>query len=355
MPSHFPYALRLASVLISICLVLIGMYWMKDLLILLSFALIFALLLLPLCTKLESKGLPRSLSIAISLLITLIILTGVISLLSLQMAEFISDWPNFIQKTEKWISSLQTFLSRNLNISRKKQMLELSNQTISLLKNSGEILTTTFGTMIHIITTVILIPIFVFFFLYYRNFFASFLGKVFPNTEAQVLSGIMSKTGKVVQSYLIGLFLVMLIVAIVNCVGFYWMGVEYPIFFGILTGLLLIVPYVGIWMATLFPILFSLISLSPANTLAVIAWVAAVQFIEANFITPLVVGSKVSVNPMVAMFVLLIGELIWGIPGLILALPLTAIMKVIFDHVPALEAYGYLLGEAPKRGKRYDV
>lgn len=231
-------------------------------------------------------------------------------------------------------------------------MAELSNQTISLLKNSGTILTTTFGTMIHIITTMVLIPIFVFFFLYYRNFFAAFLSKVFPNTEVHVLDGIMNKTGKVVQSYLIGLFFVMLIVAVVNCIGFSWMGVEYPIFFGILTGLLLIIPYVGIWIATIFPILFSLISLSPANTFAVIAWVAAVQFIEGNFITPLVVGSKVSVNPMVAMFALLIGELIWGIPGLILALPLTAIMKVIFDHVPALEAYGYLLGEAPKRGKR---
>lgn len=144
----------------------------------------------------------------------------------------------------------------------------------------------------------------------------------------------------------------MLMVAVVNCIGFSWMGVEYPIFFGILTGLLLIIPYVGIWIATIFPILFSLISLSPANTFAVIAWVAVVQFIEGNFITPLVVGSKVSVNPMVAMFALLIGELIWGIPGLILALPLTAIMKVIFDHVPALEAYGYLLGEAPKRSNR---
>lgn len=352
MPTHFPYSLRLASVLISICLVITGMYWMKDLLILLSFSLIFALLLLPLCSKLESKGLPRSISISIALLITLIILSAIISLLALQMAEFISDWPIFIQKTEKWIASLQTFLSRNLNISRKKQMVELTNQTINLLKNSGEILTTTFGTMVHIITTLILIPIFVFFFLYYRNFFAAFLSKVFPNTEAHILGGIMNKTGKVVQGYLVGLFLVMLMVAVVNCIGFSWMGVEYPIFFGILTGLLLIIPYVGIWIATIFPILFSLISLSPANTFAVIAWVAAVQFIEGNFITPLVVGSKVSVNPMVAMFALLIGELIWGIPGLILALPLTAIMKVIFDHVPALEAYGYLLGEAPKRGNR---
>ena len=125
MPTNSLYSFRLASVLISMCLVIIGLYWMKDILILLSFALIFALLLLPICSKLESKGLPRLFSIAISLLITLIIIAAIISLLSLQMAEFISDWPIFIHKTEKWISSLQTFLSRNLNISRKKQMTGL--------------------------------------------------------------------------------------------------------------------------------------------------------------------------------------------------------------------------------------
>ena len=111
------------------------------------------------------------------------------------------------------------------------------------------------------------------------------------------------------------------------------------------------IPYIGIWMGALLPILLSLVTLSPSHALAVVAWVAAAQFIEANFITPLVVGSKVSMNPMVAMLALLCGELLWGIPGLILALPLTAVMKVIFDSIPSLEPYGFLLGEAPERTK----
>jgi predicted PurR-regulated permease PerM len=123
-------------------------------------------------------------------------------------------------------------------------------------------------------------------------------------------------------------------------------------FFGCLTGILLLIPYIGIWIGACLPIILTLGSLGPNYALGVIAWVAAVQFVEANFITPLVIGSKVSINPMVAMLALLAGEMIWGIPGLILALPLTAILKVIFDHVPALEAYGFLLGEAPKRSKR---
>jgi predicted PurR-regulated permease PerM len=265
--------------------------------------------------------------------------------------EFSSEFPLFAKKTEKWVSSLQSFISANFNISRRKQMLELSNELMALLKNSGVIISTTFSTAIHAITAMILVPVFTFFFLFYRDFFERFLQKVFPKTEGQVLTNVMEKTGSVVQGYLVGLIVVMLIVGVVNSLGFWWIGVEYPVFFGFLTGILLLIPYIGIWIGALLPILLSLVTLSPSHALAVVAWVAAAQFIEANFITPLVVGSKVSMNPMVAMLALLCGELLWGIPGLILALPLTAVMKVIFDSIPSLEPYGFLLGEAPERTK----
>lgn len=345
------YPVRLAAVLISISLVVLGLYLLQDLLILLSFSMILAMLVLPVCSWLESKGVARSIAIALCILIMFVCIGLLLLLLVGQIAEFASDWPMFIRKAEKWIAGLQSFLSHNLNISRKKQMVEVSNQTINLLKNSGDIITTTFGTVIHGVTSLIIVPIFVFFFLYYRQFFADFLSRVFPTTERSVLQGIMQKTGTVVQSYLVGLLAVMLIVSLLCIAGFWWIGVDYFMFFGCLTGILLLIPYVGIWIGAALPIILTLASLGPNYALGVIAWVAAVQFVEANFITPLVIGSKVSINPMVAMLALLAGEMIWGIPGLILALPLTAILKVIFDHVPALAAYGFLLGEAPKRSK----
>lgn len=346
------YPIRLAAVLISISLVVLGLYLLQDLLILLSFSMILAMLVLPFCLWMESKGIARSLAILFCLLIMFAFLGLLILVLIGQMVEFANDWPMFIRKAEKWIAGLQSFLSSNLNISRKKQMLEVSNQSINLLKNSGSIISTTFGTFIHGITTFIIIPIFVFFFLYYRQFFSDFLVKVFPTTEKTLLQGIMQKTGSVVQSYLVGLLAVMFIVALLCIAGFWWLGVDYFIFFGCLTGILLLIPYVGIWVGAALPIVLTLASLGPNYALGVVVWVAIVQFVEANFITPLVIGSKVSINPMVAMLVLLAGEMIWGIPGLILALPMTAILKVIFDHVPALHAYGFLLGEAPKRLKR---
>jgi predicted PurR-regulated permease PerM len=309
------------------------------------------LLLLPATKFLEAKGLARSLAIGIAIFLSFALLTALLLIAVTQIMEFSSELPLFIKKAEKWISSFQSFISANFNISRRKQMVELSNELMALLKNSGVIISTTFSTAIHTITALILVPVFTFFFLFYRDFFETFLQKVFPKTEGEVLTKVMEKTGSVVQSYLVGLLVLMLIVAVVNSIGFWWIGVEYPLFFGFLTGILLLIPYIGIWMGAILPILLSLVTLSPSHALAVVAWVAAVQFIEANFITPLVVGSRVSMNPMVAMLALLCGELLWGIPGLILALPLTAVMKVIFDSIPSLEPYGFLIGEAPERVK----
>jgi predicted PurR-regulated permease PerM len=330
-------------------LIIAAAYLLQDLLILLSFALVLSLLLLPVSKYLEVKGLPRSLAIGIAILLSFTIISVLLIIAVTQIMEFSSELPLFTKKAEKWISNFQSFISANFNISRRKQMLEFSNELMGLLKNSGVIISTTFSTAIHAITALILVPVFTFFFLFYRDFFGSFLQKVFPQTEGEVLTKVMEKTGSVVQGYLVGLLVVMLIVGVLNSIGFWWIGVEYPLFFGFLTGVLLLIPYIGIWMGALLPILLSLVTLSPSHALAVMAWVAAAQFIEANFITPLVVGSKVSMNPMVAMLALLCGELLWGIPGLILALPLTAVMKVIFDSIPSLEPYGFLLGEAPER------
>lgn len=351
MTNKHPFSSRLAATLFSIGVGIVGMIWLKDILVLLASALVLSLLILPLSSWMEKKGMPRSISIIIVLLISSFVLVGGFTVLSLQVADIVSDWPNYVQKFEKYISTAQSFLSKNLNISRKKQMLEVTNQTMNLLKNSGVILGTTFGTLLHVITTLIILPIFIFFFLYYRSFFAAFLHQVFPKIEEGEMQNLLRKIGRVVQSYLQGLLMVMIMAGILNTIGFWWIGVPYFAFFGTLTGVFLLIPYVGIWLAALLPIILSLVTLSPSHAMAVVAWVAAVQFIEANFITPMVIGSKVSMNPMVAMIALLLGETIWGIQGLILALPLTAMLKVIFDFVPELNAYGFLLGAAPKRVK----
>jgi predicted PurR-regulated permease PerM len=109
MPEKTAYPIRLAAVLISIALVILGLYLLQDLLILLSFGMILAMLLLPICAWLERRGLPRAISISICLLLLVLVLGGLLLLLIGQAAEFVSDWPIFIKKAESWLNSLQSF------------------------------------------------------------------------------------------------------------------------------------------------------------------------------------------------------------------------------------------------------
>ncbi|MFM6937379.1 MAG: AI-2E family transporter, partial [Aquirufa sp.] len=98
MPKDTAYPVRLAAVLISISLVVLGLYLLQDLLILLSFSMILAMLVLPVCTWLESKGFARALAISICLLIMFAFIGLLLLLLVGQIAEFASDWPMFIRK-----------------------------------------------------------------------------------------------------------------------------------------------------------------------------------------------------------------------------------------------------------------
>jgi len=139
-----------------------------------------------------------------------------------------------------------------------------------------------------------------------------------------------------------------LIVGVLNTTGLMILGIEHAMFFGALAAVLTIIPYIGVFIGSLLPILFALVtkdSLWYPVGVALIFWI--VQFLEGNFITPNVVGGRVSINPFAAILALFFGGMIWGAIGMILSIPVLAITKVIFDTVPPLNPYGFLLGNPP--------
>ena len=148
------------------------------------------------------------------------------------------------------------------------------------------------------------------------------------------------------HSYLKGLITVTIIVGSLNTLGLLALGIDYAIFFGFLAAALLIIPFVGILIGSILPIIMALITKdSPMYAVGVAGVFIFVQFLEGNFITPQVVGSKISINGLVAIIALLLGSALWGIAGMALSLPTVAILKVIFDSVPDLKPFGFLLGE----------
>lgn len=156
----------------------------------------------------------------------------------------------------------------------------------------------------------------------------------------------MLRIQSVVQNYIVGLATVIAIIGILNSIGLFALGIKYALFFGLFGALLNVVPYVGVLLGGLLPTVYALITKDSVwYPIGVIGIYWIVQILEANFITPNIVGSKVSLNPFAAIVAILVGEQVWGIAGMILAIPLLAICKVIFDIIEPLKPIGFVLGE----------
>ncbi|PSR02211.1 MAG: hypothetical protein BRD50_07485 [Bacteroidetes bacterium SW_11_45_7] len=218
------------------------------------------------------------------------------------------------------------------------------------LSNSAKHLKTrsTLSTTATAFTALALIPIYIFFLLYYRDFYLQFLFYILKGNEEEEVEEVVHQIQKVVQNYLIGLLMVIFIVAVANSIGLMVLGVKHAIFFGTLAGVLNIIPYIGVLIGSLLPILYSALTMESwfyPIMVAIIFW--GIQTLEGNVITPYVVGSKVRINPLAAILALIIGGLIWGPAGMIIFIPFIAILKVVLDAVPSTRAYGFVLGLPP--------
>ncbi|MCF0038492.1 AI-2E family transporter [Dyadobacter fanqingshengii] len=338
--------LKLASILVSLIATVYILYILRETIIPIAFSILLAILLHPVCLWLERHRVPRIGSILLSILSLFIVLVVLVYVVSLQIGSFAEELPRITEKAETILDQTLTMGERYLNISRSQQVSEAKKYLINALSEGRAVLLSTLVTTTGAISTFILIPLYIFFFLLYRDFFRRFFHKAITNVPNEALDVLLKKIYEVIQSYLSGLFLVILIVGVLNSIGLLILGIPHAIFFGFLAGFLILIPYIGILIGSVLPALLAVVTMdSPWYALGVVGVMGFVQFLEGNFITPNIVGSKVSVNPLAAIVALFLGGQLWGLAGLILALPVTAILKVVFDTIPSMEPYGFLLGE----------
>lgn len=344
--SRYPLSARLAFVLICLVIIIYGMYVLQGVLTLMAFSVLIAMLLYPLCKRLERWRLPRVWAIFICLIVLIGVLAGLIWLTSRQMTNFVDDFPKFQQKIRTILDRLQVLAEERLKIERGQQGAQLRKYSDSLLDGSAGVATTALSMTGTLLGNLSLIPLYVFFILLYRDFFKQFLYKFFASVRKSKMDEILSKIYSIVQSYLVGLLLVIGIVAALNTTGLLILGIDYAPFFGILAAVLLLIPYIGILIGSILPMLYALVTKdSSMYALGVAGVFGFVQILEGNFITPYIVGSKVSINPLAAILGFILFGQLWGVAGLVLALPVIAILKVIFDNVEGMKPFGFLLGE----------
>lgn len=342
-----PFFTRLAYVLISLVIVIYGMYILRDLLIPLTFSGIIALLLVPVCLFLEKYGFPRWLAITVAVLLSLGLIVLLFYIIYIQIADLEEILPQLSDKAEKWYRDLQFMIRDTFHISRTKQRIEGQKYLTEFIKNNGDIITNTLSTTTGLLGNLTLIPLYVFLLLLYRDFIRVFFYKALKPVSNHRVDVVLKKVKDVVVNYVVGLIIVIGIIGILNTTGLLILGIDHAFFFGFFAAILVLIPYIGVAIGSLLPIVFALITKDSAwYAFGVAALFFGVQFLEGNFITPYVVGSKVSINSMSAIIALIIFGNLWGLSGLVLALPLTAIIKVIFDSIEGLRPYGFLIGDA---------
>lgn len=334
--------------LLILTLLVYGLIATSNIFIPLVFSFFIAILLNPFVSFLERKGINKVVAIIIALLLVIIFISGGVYVISIQAKNIIKDLPQLTEKFNYLIDGIGKKMDGLFGFSTEEQIQLLKQNSDQLLSSGSSILGGSLAATSSIFTFISLSPIYIFFILLYRENFKKFLIKIGEENNSNFIK-VATEVSEMIHSYIIGLLLVITIIAVLNITGLLILGINYAIFLGALSAILTIIPYIGIFIGASLPILVALITKdSLFYPLAVIAVFALVQFLEGNFITPKVVGSKVNVNPLAAIVALIIGGHIWGIVGMILAIPMTGIMKIIFGHTDRLRSYAILLQSTNK-------
>lgn len=323
-------------------------YMMQDIIVPLLYSVILSILLFPLVNFLEKKlHFHRILSVSVSILLMTTIIFSIFTFIGIQLDQIISKSDSYISKIESKIKPLITQAEKSTGLDSNQIVAPGNLKVEKVVKDNFSKITDFIFASGSLLSTMIVIPLYIFFFLLYRSFFISFIYALFekkcPKNE---IKNILNKLYNVQQNYLVGLLTVMFIVGVLNSIGLLILGIDYPFFFGFLCALLLLIPYIGIIIGSLLPALVALATKDSIwYSVGVIGIFSFIQFIEGNFITPNITGSKVSINAFISILSIVVFAMLWGTSGMILALPITASLKVLFDHSPKFQVYGILLGE----------
>lgn len=346
--TSWPIFLFLPNLLVTLLL----LYFGKTLFIPLSFALLLSFLLYPICQWLETHRFSKGGAIAVSLSLVFVLLFLLLFLFITQIIQFTHEWQQLEKQLEITLQQLSKFLSEQFGFTSEKQLLYLKNnlnltgsQALAFVRS---VLTSLTETLYYLL----IVPLFSALLLYYRHLMVMALCSLFSKDQSLVVVEIVHSFIKEYYQFAKGMLLVYAIVGILNSLGLAIIGVPYPILFGFAASLFTFIPYIGLMISSLLPIAISWITFNSIwPPIGVVLVFAFVQVLEANVIFPYVVGSRLKINALAILVVILLGGILWGASGMILFVPFLSILKLIADKVPQLQFLSYLLGDGRIEGR----
>lgn len=342
----FPFFAKASLILIGLYVFISMLYIAQDIIVPLIFAIIIAIVLHPVVNFFVRIRINRVLAVVITIFLTFLVIVAFGTLIFSQASRFSESWPILVDKFTALINQAITSASAYFDINptniqdwvikTKSELLNISNAEIGqtlFIVGSG-------------VMVLLLVPFYIFIILYYQPLLIEFIYRLFGKNHKSYVKEIVTQTKTVIQRYLVGLVIEAVMVAILNTAALLILGIDYAILLGVIGALLNIIPYIGGLVAVALPMMVALVTKSTAwYTFYVLVLYYVIQLIDNNYIVPIIVASKVKINALFSIIVVLAGNALWGITGMFLSLPLLAVVKLIFDHIEPLKPWGFLLGD----------
>ena len=351
--STAPSYVKLSLFFIGLCAFGCILYFSQFVLIPFVFAALFASLLDPIVTFFERIKIPRLMAIALCVILAFLCFCAVAYFIFDQLSLFIDSLPKFSEKIGIMIEQLKEGISSFFHIRHEavdaqfKKWAKLFDQLdVAIGYLSGFAISAAF--------TWLFMPAYVFLILYSQPLIWTFIKKISDRKNLGEISDAILAIKAVVQSYLIGLVIEAIIVACLNSTALLILGIDYAIAIGVIGAILNMIPYIGGIFSVIIPILIAILTKDPITTpLLITTAYVIIQFIDNHFIVTFIVASRVRINPLVSVIAVIIFGQMFGVAGMFLALPITGILKIVFDRIDVLAPYGMLLGtEGLRKPKR---
>jgi predicted PurR-regulated permease PerM len=341
-----PFYAKVTIFLVGLVALFAILYIAKSIFIPLVFAIIIAIVLHPVVNFFVRIKINRILAILITMFLTFLVIASFGAVLISQASRFGESWPLLVEKFTSLI---------NQNIADAADYFNKDPQKIHdwITKTQGEIInssTAAIGQTLVVLgnglVVLLLIPFYIFMILFYQPLLIEFVIRLSGSNYESHVRGLVSQIKTVIQRYLVGLVIEAGMMAVMNSAALLILGIQYAIILGILAAILNIIPYIGGIIAVALPMMVALVTKSsPWYAFYVLVAYYIIQLIDNNYIVPYIVASKIKINALFSVIVVLAGNALWGVPGMFLSMPILAIIKLICDHIEPLKPWGFLLGD----------
>jgi predicted PurR-regulated permease PerM len=311
----------------------------------LAFACLIALLLITPCKFFERQGFPRGAAALISMLLASIVFVIVFYFISISIVSFRKDLPLMIENINSSIKQLELWAQKSFHIGKEDMKSVVEDSTNDILPSTSSLINQTLTTVTNFVFLGILLFITTFLLLLYRRLIVQFFIMMFADEYSKNIHSIFDRIQIVVRSYIVALLIEMIIIAAAYCSVFFFLGVKYALLLGVIGALVNIIPYLGTIITCVLTALITLTTNSPSTVLWSVISIIIIHMLDTNILMPKIMASRVNINALASIVGVIIGSFLWGLPGTFMAMPIMAMMKVMFEEVSPLRPFAVLMGD----------